>query len=246
VKPWAWFRILFGASAILTWFPRARHLTDNYSSAGIVVASGPLHFARWVVWSPVTAWILWGLLILSSILVMAGRAKKAALLVFLFSSIALLGAEGLNMKAYDRLLCWQAFAMLFCGPGDEDNPVARTMLLLIYLNLYASTGFSKAFIPDWWNGNAMALNLVDLNFGGRALGLWLSGKPWLCAVSGWFSIAFEAGFPFLIWFRKINPFVLAAGVLFHLGILLTLRVNTFSLVAVAAYPALLYPKKVAA
>jgi hypothetical protein len=87
----------------------------------------------------------------------------------------------------------------------------------------------------------LAYHLVNLYFGGRPLGVWASDKAWITMPGSWLTLFFEAGFPFLIWFRRTNPIVLAMGVAMHLGILCLMDVGPFSYCAIAAYPVLLHP-----
>jgi len=240
---WKVMRVLFSISGLLTWMPRSLYLSDNYSSAGIVLPGGPMGLTHYVVWSPLTAWLLWALLITSLLFVLTGRFSKPALVVFVVCTIALLGVERLNMKAYDRLLWWQAGALLFAPSQSQGSPMPRYLLMLIYCGIYGSTGWMKILIePQWWTGKVLAYDLVDINFGCTSLGAWLSDKAPLVTAMSWWTLLFEAAFPFLIWFRFTNKWILVSGFLMHIGIMLTMSVNTFSLIALSAYPVLLHPK----
>jgi len=116
------------------------------------------------------------------------------------------------------------------------------MLLVFFSGLYACTGFTKAIVePSWWTGDKLALDLVDLNFGNRPLGLWLSGQSTLLKISSWTTLAFECSFAFLIWWRWTNPALLFLGLLFHLSVAATMNVGPFSYVTLCAYPVLLHP-----
>ena len=92
------------------------------------------------------------------------------------------------------------------------------------------------------DGTALAYHLVDLHFGHKSLGVWMSNHVWLCGLLGIGTIVFEAGFPIFVLVRKTNPWILLAGIGFHMGIMTTMHVGTFSWVAVAAYPVLLRPE----
>ena len=243
-RGWAWFRVLFAFAALLTWVPRGPHVVETYSSEGIPLLAGHVKITNLVIWSPTTAWFLYALLIASLLCVGIGRLRRVGLVGFVVSSCALMFAEGLNMKAYDRLLFWQA-VMLFLSPGAGSGrtsgpPAARYAMLLVYCGLYGSTGWNKILgEPRWWSGLPLQYDFVHRQFGGLPLGVWLSDKAFLVAPMSWATLIWEGGFPLLIWFKRLAPIVLAVGAVFHLLILFTLDANTFSFVAVAAYPVLL-------
>jgi len=245
-RGWAWFRVLFAVAGLMTWLPRGTHVVETYSSAGIPLVAGHVKITNWVIWSPPSAWFLYLLLVLSLLLVGVGRLRRVGLVSFVVASCALMFAEGLNMKAYDRLLFWQA-VMLFLSPGagsgrHAGSPGARYALLLVYCGMYGSTGWNKILgEPRWWSGLPLQYDFVHRNFGGLPLGVWLSDKAYLVAPMSWATLIWEGGFPVFIWFKRLVPLVLATGALFHLFILFTLDANTFSYVAVAAYPVLLSP-----
>lgn len=243
---WVWMRVAWAVCALLTWLPRGTHLEQTYSSAGIVVESGRIALTKYVIFSPSTAWMVFAGLVLGALLVAVGRLTRPGLLLYIACSCALLFSEGLNMKAYDRLMFWQALALLLAPAGAartvDGNPGARFMLILSYCGLYGMTGWNKILEePRWWQGLPLAYDLLDRNFGGRALGVWLSDKLWIVAPMSWITLVFEASFPLLVWVRRLRPWLLLIAGSFHLGIMLLMNVNTFSLVALAAYPVLLEP-----
>jgi hypothetical protein len=247
---WPWFRIGFAAAGLLTWLPRATHIVEAHSSAGIVIAAGRIPLSEWVIWSPPTAWALWGLTLASLLVVGIGRWVRPALVVYVACACALLFAEGLNMKAFDRLMLWQAM-VLFLAPGAavrvvEGTPTARYTLLLVYVGLYGMTGWNKLLEePEWWTGKPLAYDFVELRFGGTVLGSWASGQPWLLKPMSWMTLIFEGGFPLFALIPRLRAWALFVGLGFHVFVALGLNVNTFSYVAVAAYPVLLDPARFA-
>jgi hypothetical protein len=57
----------------------------------------------------------------------------------------------------------------------------------------------------------------------------------LCQVMTWGTMAFEIGFSFFVWIRPLRRWVLLAGVLLHLGILMTMEIGWFSQVTLCWY-----------
>jgi hypothetical protein len=52
----------------------------------------------------------------------------------------------------------------------------------------------------------------------------------------WSTLAFECAFPLLIWFDRWRPRLLIAGLLFHLGIEITMTIPMFSAIMLVCYP----------
>jgi hypothetical protein len=244
---WTLVRWLYVAVALVTHLPRVLDIRDAYASDDLVIASGLLPLATWIVITPPTAYALWALGVIGLVLVaVGGRTAKPGLVLWVVAMWLLLSAEAMNIKAYDRLLAWQALPMLFAPIGERNltakwrSPFAYWMLFLLYATMYTMTGWAKLLLePHWRDGSVLAYTLVEVNFGGKPLGVWLSGHMGLCRAIGFATMIFECGFPICVLIRKTNPWWLLAGIGFHLGILLTLHAGTLSLVVLAAYPALL-------
>jgi hypothetical protein len=221
--------------------PRGFLVGEVYSDTGIVVPSA------FVTLSPLSlpaAWTHYAVLIVGLVLVGIGRHNRVGIVMFLVPSSLLMLHEALNIKGYDRLLLWQGLVLLAApggGRGDRaGSPFAQYSMLLIYVGLYGSNGWFKILRgSDWWHGTTLAYALVDQNFGGRALGLWLSDKVWLTIPLSWWTVLFEAGFPILVWFGRVRAWLLLSGVALHVGIALTMHLNTFGLIVLAGYPVLL-------
>ena len=244
---WTLFRWLYVAVALITHVPRVLEIRDAYASDDLVIAMGLLPLANWLVLTPPAAYALWAVGIAGLVLLaIGGRVAKPGLVVWVVAMWLLLAAEAANIKAYDRLLAWQALPLLFAPIGERNltakwrSPFAYWVLVVLYVTMYSMTGWAKVLLePHWLDGSVLAYTLVELNFGGKPLGVWLSGHMALCRVLGIATMIFECGFPLFVLIRKTNPWWLLAGVGFHLGILLTLHAGTLSLVVIAAYPVLL-------
>ena len=248
---WVVARVVFAAALLATHLPRAAGIGDVYGVQDILFTMGPLTLNQTIVWSEGSAWALWGggLLGLGGLL-FGGRAAKPGLLLWLVTTALLLVNETLNIKAYDRLNLWLCLAFFLAPIGERTlqdkwrSPVARWVLLIIFCGLYGSTGWLKALKePSWWTtGDVLAYHLLHPYFGMKPIGVWVSAQPWIVLPLCWATVLFEASFPFLVWWRRTNPWLLLAGLLMHLGIGLFMNVGPFSYVALAAYPALLRPE----
>ena len=247
---WTLTRYLWCAAATIMLVPRARGISDVYGASDFVVPHHLYNLNSYLFVTPAIAWSAWGAGLVGIGMVLYGRRTlRPGLLVWFVGNWTLLMSEALNIKAYDRLFLWISLALLV-SPAAETNltkklrqPVGRYTMLIVYCAIYGSTGIIKLTHGGSWigDGSALAYAMVDLNHGGRWLGTWLSGQGWLVAPLAWATVAFEVGFPFLIWFRKVNPWLLLIGASFHLGIMLALRVGPFFWVAISGYPVLLHP-----
>ncbi|MCH2110607.1 MAG: HTTM domain-containing protein [Polyangiaceae bacterium] len=108
-------------------------------------------------------------------------------------------------------------------------------LQLSYIYLYAFS--SKVKYAAWWNGEALRAALAAPEIS-RWAGVLEPAGPLLSfafLVGGVFTIAFEGLFPFFVWQKRSRLFAIAAGILFHCGIELGLRITAFSWLMISCY-----------
>ena len=236
---WIGFRRLFALAVGLTWLSRAPQIPELYSRDALIVQAAGSALPI----SPALAWALWGLLLVGLGLVGLGRRVRLGAALVLGALLAFRQASPDYVYLYDQLALWQAFALLFYPTGGgrtPGSPLGRYLLTLSYMGLYAGTGLSKlARTGSWFWGAPLSLWLVDSHFAGGALARALSVSPVALAVMGSATVLFEAGFPLALLHRWTRRIWLLLGVGLHLGILVLMRVHTFSLVALSAYPLLL-------
>jgi hypothetical protein len=133
-------------------------------------------------------------------------------------------------------------ALLRRRPHPALVPAWPVRLLQLQLCvLYASTGAAKLFrvpVPDgtWWDGTSLHYVLNDVTMS-RWSYAQLPLPLWLTAPATFASVWWETLFPLLVLCRRTRPWALGFGVLFHLGIWLTIEVGWFSFYTVALYGA---------
>ncbi|MFK7928229.1 MAG: HTTM domain-containing protein [Myxococcota bacterium] len=248
---WTATRILWVVAAALAHVPRMTGIGDVYGATDFIITSSTFPINDWILVTPSLAWAGWGLGLLGLVLVAwGGRVTHLGLFCWAFGSWFLVFNEGANIKAYDRLLTWMALALLVSPAWKRGlaqrycSPYSRYLLLTVFIAIYGSTGMCKLLHEPSWlgSGSVLAYHLVDTSFGMQPLGVVLSGVPWIMAPLAWMTVAFEVTFPFGVWFRKFNPWLLAVGASFHLGLMITMDVGPFGWVSLAAYPVLLHPE----
>lgn len=246
---WAVSRVLFGLASALAQAERFNEVRDALASPSLVLSSGPTRVADHVILGAGPAWAVWAAGFLGSAgLLVGGRLAKPGLVTWFLSHATLLVALGLNVRAPERVIVFATIALLLAPIGERAlwtkarSPAPRWFMMVFFSALYGSTGFMKALEePAWWTGDALPYDLVDRHHAGGVLAAWISSQHWLCFLLGWGTILFEAGFPFLIGFARLTPFVLLAGIGMHGTIEALMEVGPLGYVAVSLYPALLDP-----
>jgi hypothetical protein len=131
--------------------------------------------------------------------------------------------------------------------GPDYTPAWPVRVLQIQLALiYLTTGLAKLIgeckldenglllAGTWWEGSSIhfVLNYVIMSRWSFAQ---MPLPVWLTAIMSYTCLAFEIFFFLLVLNRRLRPWVLLFGLLFHLGIWLTVEVGWFSFYTVAFY-----------
>jgi hypothetical protein len=111
--------------------------------------------------------------------------------------------------------------------------------------IYLSSGLSKFAGPLWRDGSAVYYSLSNNVVQRVPVEVMPPALLDLTVLATYGTLAFELGFPLLVWGRRTRPWVLWSGVMLHLGVWLTLEVGPFSWVMMATYVAFLDPEDVA-
>ena len=94
--------------------------------------------------------------------------------------------------------------------------------------------------PLWLDGTATYYVMRTAEFQGTSLNIWLTQSAFFVKFTTYSTLVWEALFPFLIWTRGYSKYALLGfSVLMHLGILLFMRIDNYSIVMLTAYCAFL-------
>lgn len=94
--------------------------------------------------------------------------------------------------------------------------------------------------PLWLDGTATYYVMRTAEFQGTSLNIWLTQSAFFVKFTTYSTLVWEALFPFLIWTRGFPKYALLGfSVLMHLGILLFMRIDNYSVVMLTAYCAFL-------
>jgi Vitamin K-dependent gamma-carboxylase len=176
----------------------------------------------------------------ASVLVWAGNVSflhRAYLMSFGLDAITsmltlylMLGPTG-SALSLDRLLARRRGG----GPhGPAPSVAANVVIRLIQVHMaivYLCAGAAKLQGSAWWDGTAVYLTLMTYELAPTDMRL-IAARDWLwqsvSLAGNAFTLAFELGFVFLVWHRLWRPIVLAAALLMHGGIALSMGMAAFS------------------
>lgn len=228
------YRMGFGLLLFLeacTWLPHAREL---FSSEGF-------HVSEWqaIHPSPALATAACLALAIASLSLCVGLFTRWANAVVAVLWTFLVAQDRINEKAIDTIVIVVLVLLLFtpCGArysvdalrtGERPamtSAFVHRLLQLEFAQVYFFCGIAKMMNPEWVDGS-----VFYQVFSGRwatGLGLWVSGwiPPVAARLGGLSTILYELLAGFLLFQRSFRPWVIAAGVLFHLGIQCSLSVG---------------------
>ena len=233
------YRMGFGLLIFLeacSWYPDTREL---FSSDGF-------HVPLWRLGapSPGAAAAACVALILASLCLSAGLFTRWANAAALVLWTALVAQDQINAKAIHAVVIVVLSLLLLtpCGAACSlDARRARTrgearpeptccalgyrLIQVEFAQVYFFCGVTKMTNPDWVNGSVFYD--VFTSRWATPLGLWVSGwiPPLAARAGGLGTILYEILAGFLLFQRSLRPWVIVAGVLFHLGIQSALSVG---------------------
>lgn len=127
-------------------------------------------------------------------------------------------------------------------PRPRAVVCVATRLIQVHLCiLYLSSGLSKLKGETWWEGTAIWLAVVNLEYQTGDL-TWLASMPGIVNLATVGTVAFEMLFPILIWSPRFRPVLIVAGLLLHFAIGRFLGMWTFGMAMQICYLSFLPPR----
>jgi hypothetical protein len=120
-------------------------------------------------------------------------------------------------------------------------PWVLRLLQLQFAVGYLLSAWAKLRGSTWHDGTALGLALRIEDLQRFAPPDWLFEQDVLLNLFSWATLLFEGCFLFLVWNRRLRPWVLGIGVLFHLGIDIFFDVGFFSIAMWMGYLAFVPP-----
>jgi uncharacterized membrane protein YphA (DoxX/SURF4 family) len=230
------------------WLP---HTTELFSSEGFHIPYALTE--AWPVPPPSVALVLCMALVASGVMVALGLRTRVAIASTLAIWTYFYGLDSINEKSAHTLVIVVLSILLFspCSgrfsldawlrtrnskpqPRSEGSILFQQLLRFQFAQAYFFSGVAKMTHPDWVNGNTFYRIL-----NGRwatELGIFLSSlHPNLIArVGGLGTILFELFVGPALFIRRLRPWAIGIGVLFHVGTQATLWVGSLGFHFVAA------------
>jgi hypothetical protein len=250
------FRIGFAVLAISNTIWVATNLDRWFSEGGVTLArSGGLHWSLYR-FAPAATWmgpLHVALLGLGSLLMLIGlRPRWGAFLLF-FAHTSLQHRTPSILNSGDRLFAIVAFLAIFMPlghrfavdawlrrrrgvPAPPASIWAVRLLQIQIAYVYANTSMSKLMNQRWIEGRALRDVLASPVF--AEWPTWIDFWPLIHAMT-WGTLAFELGFPLLVWFRRTRMLFLLGGIVFHLMIDALMVIPMFSWIMIVSYGAFL-------
>jgi hypothetical protein len=254
-------RIAFGTVVALWTLSLLGDLADFFSEYGVAPQQRavPFQFGLFAYWTDDRALMVgWAILLVSAVALAVGwHSRLAALIVFvLLASFEFRDQTVFN--AGDGLLRIEALFLAFAPSGAalsldqrrktgafwtaQDRARYTVRLLQIQLTvIYVATFLARMKGTKWLDGTAMsyALRLRDMLI--VPVPKSITVNPLLMNLATWGTLFLELAIAILVWNKRCRPYVLCAGVAFHLVILVTIAVGFFTPAMLLLYLAFVDP-----
>lgn len=259
-------RIAFGLVAIAWTLSLLQYLDEFFGPRAVQIGTPP-EAAQWTLLSLFggedAVFGLWWVLLAGSVALTLGWHSRIAALVVFVGVMSFERRNGFVFNAGDALIRIEALFMVLapCGAAlslDRRRAAGSfwsaqmrapwvVRLMQVQLSLIYLTSVREKLTGATWNeGTAVsyALRLPDL--AAFSAPLWLSTDPLLMNLATWGTLGMELGLGVLIWNRRWRWWVLAAGIVMHTLILMSLAVAFFTVAIFVLYIAFLPPDVVRA
>lgn len=110
--------------------------------------------------------------------------------------------------------------------------------------LYLSSGLHKFLGTYWLKGEAMLIILSMEEFSLPWIAEAMQKNSALMMMLTWLGFSYQLLFPVLIWVKRLRPYLLMAGLGFHLFIAFVVGVTDFGIILIGAYVIFLPARKV--
>lgn len=116
---------------------------------------------------------------------------------------------------------------------------ALRLMQVHFCFIYFASGTSKLLGGNWWNGTAIYYTMANYEFAPLRYWYYSASLRWLCQHrwlweifmegGSFFTLGLEISLPLLVWNRRLRPYYVAASMLLHTMIALTMGLVVFSL-----------------
>lgn len=115
--------------------------------------------------------------------------------------------------------------------GNAAFIMSRVQVCIVYL----TAGTLKVQGALWQKGMTLYYLSQSETFGHPLMRTFALEFPMLLSLATYMVMAFQICFPFLVWQPKVRPYIVAFGIMLHLGIAFGMGLLTFGLIMCASY-----------
>lgn len=114
------------------------------------------------------------------------------------------------------------------------NELALVCIKYVFCGIYFFSGLNKILDISWQNGTALSIVLqLDFYNGSPGLNAFIVKNQWLSKLLTWVTLALEFIVPFTIWNRRLIWYSVIPCLLFHLGIIFSIKIIRFEIIMIA-------------
>ncbi len=240
-------------------------LSSFFSTTGILPEGTDIPWA-WSLLDAVgsdtfTAVVYWSIVVAAVGLVLGYRTRLASVVAFV-AIVSLYRRNSWVFQGGDQALRVFSFYFMFTPAGSAlsldrwrrgrdsfwefpERPAWALRLIQVQLSIiYFFTVWIKVRGETWNDGTAFSYSVRVGQLVRLELPAWITTSVAVSNVATYMTLAIEFAMAVLVWNRRARPWVLAAGVLLHLAIEVTLRVGFFTYAMLLFYLAWLDPHRV--
>ncbi len=266
-RPLGAFRVVFGLLAIINLLFMTVDFDYWLTSRGILQGqealqiAGPLRPSILTYFpDPVFTRVVFGLTLAFATGLMLGWHTRMMSILFYLGMLSIHHRNLLTGSGADTLMVCIAFYMMFCPSGAAYSldarrearrrgyapaeplivPWGQRLIQLQVALVYLVTAVLKANGGAWMDGTAMHYVLTNREIG-RFDFSFLAAYPMVINALTYGGLAIELSLPFLLWVKAARPWVIAAGLMLHTGIMLIINIPIFGELTTAGYLLFLSP-----
>ena len=233
----------------LSYLPLHAHFwgARSYGGDGLFNPDNPFHWYSRVMMHPRVAPyypLFIAVQLGAALLALLGIRLWTMTLLVHVTTVNLFNKAWMTLDGGHNLVSLMLTYMLFMNLPQSDGgaPVqtalsnaALVMMRLQVVAVYLTAGLCKVGGELWQSGMALFYVLQVDRYSHPAVRGLLADHAWMSVVATYATVAFQLAFPPLVWVRRARPWLLAAGVFFHLQIAFVMGLTTFGLAMIVAY-----------
>lgn len=191
--------------------------------------------------------LTWIALVWASVALTFGWHTRISALIVLLCLASFHHRDPFAVHSGDTLLRLFSFLLIFSFAGamyaldatDESRRKKyaiwpQRLIQLQVAGMYCQAFFCKVIGPTWQDGSALYWILKLEDYARFPLPI-IPDHYWLLQICTWATLWIEFSLFTLIWVKPIRKYVLAVGILLHLGIDYALNIPVFEWITIAAY-----------